>query len=193
MSHQGESELQEFQSFLKILQVGINKGLQNNLITTEIKKVIEVDLDTKEVKKEVPVTFEIKEEVKGVFITLVVKKEIEELEKLDIVQKMPNMNGIPKLVQMYTIKYSNYLYYCWIHESTFSKVLSHSNNNKGHRFPSRHTLGYIPIVCTSTTDVILDWKNFVKFYESHFLCEEVEIYAIENYPNLAHFSISWSS
>jgi hypothetical protein len=74
MSHQGESEFQEFQSFLKILQVGINKGLHNNLITTEIKKVIEVDLNIKEVKKEVLVTFENKEEVKGVLIILVIKK-----------------------------------------------------------------------------------------------------------------------
>jgi hypothetical protein len=103
------------------------------------------------------------------------------------------MSGIQKLVQKYTIKYSNYLYYCWIHESTFPKVLSHSNNSKGRRFPSCHTLEYIPIVCTSTIDVILDWKNFVKFYELHFFCEEVEIYAIENYLNLTHFLISWSS
>jgi hypothetical protein len=100
------------------------------------------------------------------------------------------MSGIPKLVQEYIIKYSNYLYYCWIHESTFLKMLSHSNSSKGCRFPSlssRHTLRYIPIVCTSAIDVTLDWKNFVEFYELHFFCEEVEIYAIENYMNLTHF------
>jgi hypothetical protein len=119
--------------------------------------------------------------------------EVEELAKLDIMHKKPNMSGIPKLVQEYTIKYPNYLYYCWIHESMFLKVLSHSNNSKGRRFPSHHILRYIPIVCTSTIDVTLEWKNFVEFYESHFLCEEVKTYAIENYLNLAHFLISWSS
>jgi hypothetical protein len=109
MSHQGESELQEFQSFLKRLKSRINKGLDNNLVTIEIKKVIKVDLNTREVKKEVLATFEIKEEVKGIIITLVVKKEVEKLEKIDSVQKKPNMSGIQKLVQKYTIKYSNYL------------------------------------------------------------------------------------
>jgi hypothetical protein len=64
MSHQGESELQEFQSFFLKLQFGINKGLNNNLATIEIKKVIEIDLNTREVKKEILVAFEIKEEVK---------------------------------------------------------------------------------------------------------------------------------
>jgi hypothetical protein len=38
MSHQGESFLQKFQHFLETLQFEINKGLNNNLITTEIKK-----------------------------------------------------------------------------------------------------------------------------------------------------------
>jgi hypothetical protein len=64
MSHQGRSSLHEFQCFLERLQYGINKGLNNNLITIEIKKVIKVDLNAREVKKEVPTTFKIKEEVK---------------------------------------------------------------------------------------------------------------------------------
>jgi hypothetical protein len=38
MSHQGESSLQEFQHFKKKIQFGINKGLDNNSITIEIKK-----------------------------------------------------------------------------------------------------------------------------------------------------------
>jgi hypothetical protein len=66
--------LQEFQSFFFKLQFGINKGLNNNLATIEIKKVIEIDLNTREVKKEILVAFEIKEEVKGVLITICSQK-----------------------------------------------------------------------------------------------------------------------
>ncbi len=75
-------------------------------------------------------------------------------------------------------------------------MLSHSNSNKGRKFPSlpsSHTLRYIFIVCTSTINVTLDWKNFVELYELHVSCEEMETYAIENYLNLTHFLISWSS
>jgi hypothetical protein len=61
MSDQGESSLQEFQHFFKRLQFGINKGLNNNLITTEIKKAVEINPNAKDVKREVLITFEIKE------------------------------------------------------------------------------------------------------------------------------------
>jgi len=37
--------------FLERLQYGINKGLDNNLVTIEIHKVIEVDPNAREVKK----------------------------------------------------------------------------------------------------------------------------------------------
>jgi hypothetical protein len=60
MPHQGGSLLYEFQCFLERLQDGINKGLDNNLVTIEIKKVIEVNPNAREVKKEVPTTFKIK-------------------------------------------------------------------------------------------------------------------------------------
>jgi hypothetical protein len=40
---------------------------------------------------------------------------------------------------------------------------------------------------TSTTNVTLDWKDFVAFYELVFVYEEVENYAIEHYPNLTYF------
>jgi len=76
MSHQGGSSLHEFQCFLGRLQYGINKGLDNKLVTIEIKKVIEVDPNAREVKKEVPTTFKIKEQVKKVFITFVVKEKV---------------------------------------------------------------------------------------------------------------------
>jgi hypothetical protein len=38
MSHQGESSLQKFQHVIEWLQYGINKGLDNNLLTTDIKE-----------------------------------------------------------------------------------------------------------------------------------------------------------
>jgi len=55
--------LQKFQHFLEGLQFRINKGLNSNLITIEIKKTIEVDHNAGDVKKEVFITFEIKEKV----------------------------------------------------------------------------------------------------------------------------------
>jgi hypothetical protein len=65
------------------------------------------------VKKEIITTFEIREKV-GVPIAFVVKEEVEELEGIERMQEKVNMNGIPKLVQEYNIKYLKYLYYHWI-------------------------------------------------------------------------------
>jgi len=76
MSHQGGSSLQKFQHFLKRLQFGINKGLDNNLITTKIKKAVEIDPNVRDVKKEVLTTFEIREKVGKIPIAFVVKKEV---------------------------------------------------------------------------------------------------------------------
>jgi hypothetical protein len=45
----------------------------------------------------------------------------------------------------------------------------------------------------STTDVTLDWKDFVAFNELVISCEEVESYAIEHYLDLTYFLESWSS
>jgi hypothetical protein len=58
MSHQGESLLQEFQHFLERLQFRINKGLDNNLVTTKIKKAIELHPNARDVKNEVFITFD---------------------------------------------------------------------------------------------------------------------------------------
>jgi hypothetical protein len=82
MSHQGESLLQKFQFFLERLQFEINKGLNNNLITTEIKKVVEIHPNATDVKKKVLTVFEIKEKVEHIPITFVVKEEVEELEAI---------------------------------------------------------------------------------------------------------------
>jgi hypothetical protein len=111
MSHQGESLLQEFQHFLERLQSGINKGLDNNLVTIYIKKAMEVHLNVRDVKKKIPTTFEIKDKIKRVPIAFVIKEEVEEPEGIEIVHKKVNLSGIPNLVQEYNIKYLNYLYY----------------------------------------------------------------------------------
>jgi hypothetical protein len=78
MSHQGESLFQKFEHFLKILQFGINKGLDNNFVTINIKKVVEVHPNVRDVKKEILITFEIKDKVKIVHSAFVVKEEIKE-------------------------------------------------------------------------------------------------------------------
>jgi hypothetical protein len=99
-------------------------------------------------------------------------------------------------VQKYNIKYSNHFYYHWIPQSTFLKQPSYFSSNTNCRilfFPSCHTLIYIPTTCTSITDVILDWVNFVEFYELLVSSEKLKTYALEHYRDLTHFLISWSS
>jgi hypothetical protein len=107
MSHPSESSLQEFEHFIERLYFGINKRLDNNLITTKIKKVKEVNLNVRDMKKEVLTTFEIREKIEKNPIAFVVKEEVEELEIIRMVQKNVDFNGIgfrvcvPKLVQEY--------------------------------------------------------------------------------------------
>jgi hypothetical protein len=101
-----------------------------------------------------------------------------------------------KLVQKYNIKYSNYLYYCCIQQSTFLKQPSCSSNSIDHRFPcfpSHRTLRYILTTCKFIVDVTLDWAYFVEFNELLVSSEELETYAFEHYSNLTHFFISWFS
>jgi hypothetical protein len=52
-------------------------------------------------------------------------------------------------------------------------------------------LRYVPTTYTSTTNVTLDWANFIEFYELFVSNEEVETYALEHYQGLTHFLISW--
>jgi hypothetical protein len=82
-------------------------GLEIDLATIDMKKEIEIDFNAREIKIEILATFEIK----VVPITFVIKNEIKKLEEMEIMQEKPNLTNIPKLVQEYIIKYSNYLYY----------------------------------------------------------------------------------
>jgi hypothetical protein len=112
------------------------------------------------------------------------------------VQKKVNMSGIPKVIQKYNIKYSNYFYYHWIQQSIFPKQPSCSSSSTNRRFislPSRCTLKYILTAYTSTIDITLDWADFAKFYELFVSSEELKTYAFEHYLDLTHFLISWSS
>ncbi len=66
------SLLQKFESFLKRLHNGINKGLDGELVASKIKEV--------EVKRVIP-TFEIQNEVETMIPTFVIKlKRVEEEE-----------------------------------------------------------------------------------------------------------------
>jgi hypothetical protein len=47
-----------------------------------------------------------------VILTFAIK--LEQGEEDEVVHKKAELNGIPKLVQEYTNKYSNYIYYCWV-------------------------------------------------------------------------------
>ncbi len=52
--------------------------------------------------------------------TLAIK--LEQVEKKEVVHIKAELNDIPKLVQEYTNKYSNYIYYHWIQQSSLLKA-----------------------------------------------------------------------
>jgi len=70
MSQEVRSLLHKFESFLKRLQKGINKGLDGELVASKIK---EVEVKRKEKVKAILPTFEIKEEVEIMIPPFVIK------------------------------------------------------------------------------------------------------------------------
>jgi len=104
------------------LQGGINKKVGLYLVAIEVKKEVDgIVLVVFELRKEVEETIcaeiEIKEKVQDP-TTFGIKQKVEfELEDLGIVPKKVDLNDIQKLVQEYTNKYSQYLYYHWVHQS----------------------------------------------------------------------------
>jgi hypothetical protein len=146
------------------LQGGINKKVGLDLVAIEVKKkvdgtVLVVFELRKEVKETICVEIEIKEKVEDP-TTFGIKQEVEfELQDLGIMLKKANLSGIQKLMQEYTKKYSQYLYYHWVHQSTILQFSSHFRSSISCRFPSlplRCTLKYIPTSCTSTTNLTLN-------------------------------------
>jgi hypothetical protein len=113
--------LQEFQSFRRLCG-GINKKVYLNLVAIEVKKevdgIVHVVFELKkEVEETIFVEINSKEKVEEL-ITFGIKQEVEfEVQVLGIVPKKAYFNAIPKLVQEYTNKYSQYLYYHWVHQS----------------------------------------------------------------------------
>jgi hypothetical protein len=105
------SSLQKLQSFLERLQSGINKKVGLDLVVIEVKKdvngIIPIVFNLmKEVEETICVEIEIKEKVVDL-ITFRIKQEVEfELQDLGIMLKKADLNGMPKLVQEYTNKYS---------------------------------------------------------------------------------------
>jgi hypothetical protein len=120
MSDLTASSMQKFQSFLERLQGGINKKVNLNLVAIEIKKevdgiVLVVFELRKEVEETICVEIEIKEMVEDL-TTFGIRQEVEyELQDLGIMATKAYLSGIPKLLQEYTNKYSQYFYYHWVH------------------------------------------------------------------------------
>ncbi len=86
------------------------------MVAIEVKKEVDgiglVVFETrKEVEETICVEINITEKVEN-FITFGIKQEVEfEVQDLRIVPKKAYLSAIPKLVQEYTNKYSQYLYY----------------------------------------------------------------------------------
>jgi hypothetical protein len=86
------------------------------LVAIEVKKEVDGRVHVvfelrKKVEETICVEIEIKEKVEDL-TTFEIKQEVEyELQDLGIVARNAYLNGIPKLLQEYTNKYSKYLYY----------------------------------------------------------------------------------
>jgi hypothetical protein len=72
MSYEAKSSLQKFESFIKRLQSGINKGLDGELVASKIK---EVEVKKEEEVEVVLLAFTIKEDVKTMIPTIAIKLE----------------------------------------------------------------------------------------------------------------------
>ncbi len=146
------------------MQGGINKNVGLDLVAIEVKKkvysiVLVVFELGKEVEETINAEIEIKEKVEDP-TTCGIKQEVNpKLQDLGIVLKKANLSGIQKLVQEYTNKYSQYLYYHLIQQLAILQFSSHFRSSTSRRlpsFPSRRTLKHIPTSCTSTTNVTLN-------------------------------------
>jgi ABC-type sulfate transport system substrate-binding protein len=112
-------------------------------------KIKEVKVKREEEVDAIFPTFEIKE-VEIVIPTFVIK--LRQVEEEEVVKKKVELNGMPELMQEYIDKYSHYIYYRWVQQSSFFKSSFHSNSVIGHKFPilpTQRTLKYNPILGTS--------------------------------------------
>lgn len=72
------------------------------------------------------------------------------------------------------------------------RVERNAKRTKFQQVQPHHNFNFIPIVCTSTSYVILMWKDFENFYTFMDFIKPLKTYAIETYPTLVHFVISLS-
>ncbi len=97
--------------------------------------------------------------------TFEIKHEVEQLE-VEEVQNRAKLNGIPKLVHEYIVKYSKYVCYCWVPQSLVLQMATSFESNMGHKFPSfppHCNLKNTPTTCTSTINLNLYQKDFANF------------------------------
>lgn len=91
-----------------------------------LRKGVKVDPTTNGIKKEVedivPPAIDIKKQVEVVLVSFEIKEEIEELEEVNIMHNRIDMNGIPKPVLKYIIKYSKYLHCHWVQQLVILKM-----------------------------------------------------------------------
>jgi hypothetical protein len=126
MSHLGGLS-KEFQFLLKLsipFVIVLRKGVEVDATINGIKK---------EVEDIVPPAIDIRKEV-VVLVSFEIKEEIEELEEINIMHNRTNMNGIPKPVLKYIIKYSKYLHCHWVQQLVVLKMSSSFKSNRGYKF-----------------------------------------------------------
>jgi len=78
--------------------------------------------DQERSRRHSPSCIDIKKEVEVVLVSFEIKEEIEELEEVNIMHNRIDMNGIPKPVLKYIIKYSKYLHCHWVQQLVILKM-----------------------------------------------------------------------
>jgi hypothetical protein len=82
--------------------------------------------------------------------------------------------------------------YLWIQKSIFQNVASRSFKRARYQLSHiNHSYTFLPIACTTTKDVDLDWDDFVEFYKLLYSILEISKHVITKFPNLLHFLDSW--
>jgi hypothetical protein len=91
-------------------------------------------------------------------------------------------------------RYKKYLHYYQFAQSIpiSYRVERNAKRTKFQQVQPHCNFNFIPIVCTSTSNVILMCKDFEIFYTFMDFIKPLETYAIETYPNLVNFVISLS-
>ncbi len=111
--------------------------------------------------------------------------------KLEPVEKGSTSHIQVEIVnQIYNQRFQNYLN--WIQKSIIKNVASRSFKRARNQLSHiNHSYTFLPVPCTTTKDVDLDWDDFVKFYKLLHSTIVIHECVVAKFPNLLHFLYYW--